>query len=821
MKHKYGVIVATTVFAAGILNAATFVCDKPSRFLKYVTVVSLARIDTDVPIQRGQSLEMKVCTANRTGLMWTQFFGNASGNLTVENSSGKTQLKVNGTTVEKTLTWTKPNDVLLELETSSAGTSLKANGEVICSTEATVPETSATWRFFAFSDLQDTYSSYRFYYARIRNADGAVIADFQPCICRGQVAVYDAVAKRCYFPDQYQNQTARLLAGAGVSSAQAKELDYIQLNYKQKDAGAVLDTGIRARSGTKVEVTFSLASVSGDFGIVGARDDARGRFMLAHVYQNKIRCGYGSISAAGDLTMEPNKTYTLVADYHKGSQTIDVDGVRVYTGTSDAEVDTQCNLALFATAYPQTAEYFLAPTGTRIGRVRIWQGNVDGSDYQLVRDYTPVWQDGYVGFYDTEGSGIDVSTSYYSWPDVFPEGSEPETWLQYVESGFGAVVDTGVLAEDGIKAELDIAVAYGSNFKYKVFPVLTASTATKFELFTVDNNKSRIGYNGATTVGSTFRLGERQTVVSEAYAGQQKLTVGGVTYASASGSGYSGSDTIQVFGRAEDASAPVRLYGLKIWKGAADGSHPQLIRNFKPAICGGRVALYDVAHGKAYFDKVTVRGGLVAGPKVGAKPKFYEYLEASGNQFVDTGVIGKTPIEVQAEVEWTVSDYQMLLGSRAGNDRVIPLAANGGKWQLAHGGSWWDVGTAQVGKNYLVEATLANGRQILVVDDETIVSQKVSGDVDTGLSLYAFARNYYDASNSGASDFGKAKCRSLKIQSDGTPLRDFRACRLDGHSGFWDAVTESFFPAGAFPFTQRQELATGPKVPVGLILLVR
>ena len=96
MKHKYGVIVASTVFAAGILNAATFVNDKPSRFLKYVTVVSLARIDTDVPIQRGQSLEMKVCTANRTGLNWTQFFGNDSGGLTVGNLGGVTQLKVNG-----------------------------------------------------------------------------------------------------------------------------------------------------------------------------------------------------------------------------------------------------------------------------------------------------------------------------------------------------------------------------------------------------------------------------------------------------------------------------------------------------------------------------------------------------------------------------------------------------------------------------------------------------------------------------------------------------------------------------------------------------
>ena len=104
----------------------------------------------------------------------------------------------------------------------------------------------------------------------------------------------------------------------------------------------------------------------------------------------------------------------------------------------------------------------------------------------------------------------------------------------------------------------------------------------------------------------------------------------------------------------------------------------------------------------------------------------------------------------------------------------------------------------------------------LIVDCVTNVSQKVSGDVDTGLSLYIFARNY-----SGASDFGKAKCRSLKIQSDGTPLRDFRACRLDGHSGFWDAVTESFFPAGAFPFTQLQELATGPKVPAGLMILLR
>ena len=818
MKHKYGVIVAATVFTACVLNASTFVNEKPSRFLQYVTCMSMAGIDTGVPMRSGQSIEMKVRTTYRTGnLTWTQFFGDVTGKLTVGNSSKKTQLIVDGTTVEKQLSWPADDDVLLELETSDAGVTLKANGEVACATDKTLPETTRSWKLLSFFTTKDTYSNYRVYYARIRDAEGRLLADFTPCICRGQVAFHDAVSGRSFYPSALDNHNARWLPGPGTTSALFKGLDWIELDYTSKTSDFPLDTGVRARSGTKVELTFSVESNAGDFGIVGARNPDSVRFMLAHVYQNKIRCGYGSVSAAGDLTVEPGKTYTLVADYHKGSQTIDVDGIRVYTGISQEEVDTECNLSLFATTYPKTQEYFVAPSGTRIGRVRIWQGDVDGSNYELVRDYTPTWQDGYVGFVDAaKGMSIGIAMENHSWPDPVPAGTKPESDLLYVESGFGSVVDTGVIAADGIKVEMDMAATFKSGFSDSILPVLSVKTSKTFEPFVIENGKVRVGYNGTTTAGLTFHTGERQTVVSEMYSGVQRVTVNGESYVSAAGSGYSGTETLRVFGRDAESGCPVRLYGLKIWKGAADGSNLQLVRNLRPVVIGGRVALYDDVEGKPHYDMTSIRGGLVAGPRVGAKPRFHEYLEASGNQFVDTGVIGKTPIETQAVVEWTASDYLMLLGSRSGNDRVIPLAANNGKWQLAHGGSWWDVGTAQIGKDYTVEATLANGRQTLVVDDETIVSQAVSGDVDTGLPLYVFARNY-----SGASDFGKAKCRSLKIQSDGTPLRDFRACRLDGHSGFWDAVTESFFPAGAFPFTQLQELATGPKVPVGLMILLR
>lgn len=361
-------------------------------------------------------------------------------------------------------------------------------------------------------------------------------------------------------------------------------------------------------------------------------------------------------------------------------------------------------------------------------------------------------------------------------------------------------------------------MAFSSNSSGDRQPVLTVDTPLAFECLTIcDYSKPRLSYNKTFSVTSSkgFRSGERRKVVCEMFSGAQCVTVDGEVFATLSGNGYSGTETIKVFGNNQYLST-VRLYGLKIWKGdAADGSNPVLVGDFRPALYKGRAALYDLVGKKLHFDTATVSGKLVAGPRIDARPKFHEYLEATGSQHVDSGVVGRTPVAMKADVQWvTASGY--LLGAQTGSSR-LRFGMDGSKWAMAYGGNYWTWSCAAPLSRMKVETVLSNGVQSLAIDGNPVNTATYSGEIDTALKLYVFAQNL----NGGLDGLAKVRCYSLDIQQNGEPVRAFRPCRLDGHSGFWDEVTSEFYPSGSFPFTRTAELATGPRKPIGLLLLLR
>ena len=777
-------------FGAMTAFAVTFE-GKPSRPLAYLVNSSRAGVASGVRIQNGQTVEMKVCAYNGTAITTADFFGNSSGGITVANADGETVLTVNGVATKAKLNWAN-GPVVLKLETSASGVTLSANGEAVLAADTPIAETTAAWRFMGFNNANG--SSYRVYYARVKDADGNLLWDMNPCISRGQVAMHDAVSGR-------SDALVNWAVGPGTTG-------WTTLDYIQRKNGGVIDTGVRARSGTKVEATVTIDNTGGDYSVVGSRVNDK-RFLLVHVYSGKFWCGYGGTSTGSSLSVKAGTTYTVVSDYKVGSQTITVDGNVVYSGTSSAEVDTGLNVTFFGSNIA-----WGAPAGTRIERVKIWQGEKDGSNSKLVRDYIPVWQDGYVGFVDLQ-SGADISLGYdYTWPNPIPADAQPDALLRYVEA-YDSRVDTGVVACDGLTAEMELVLS--SNPSEDVLPVLTIGTAKDFECLTFYRRKPRLSYKQASvTASQSFRYGERQKVVCEMFSGAQRVKVNGEVVATLSGSGISTKETLKVFGNSQYTSM-VRLYGLKIWKGAADGSNPVLVRDFQPALYGGRSALYDHVEKKLHFDTSTTRGKLVAGPRLGVLPKFHEYLEATGSQHVDSGVVGKSPLALQADAQWMeLPGETHLLGARTGNTRLHFGMDSSSGWAVGYGAYWYQSCSTRLAR-MKADAVFSNGAQTLSVDGKQVWKNTVAGEIDTASSLYIFARNV----DGTPSEFARVRCYSLDIQQNGEPVRAFRPCRLDGHSGFWDEVTSEFYPSGSFPFTRTAELATGPRKPIGLMLLLR
>ena len=189
--------------------------------------------------------------------------------------------------------------------------------------------------------------------------------------------------------------------------------------------------------------------------------------------------------------------------------------------------------------------------------------------------------------------------------------------------------------------------------------------------------------------------------------------------------------------------------------------------------------------------------------RVGQVPErvnYVSYIQSSGAQYINSEVIGKSGIKVEAKVAWTdtVSD-SALIGSRSGNTRfnVIHSYENG----LGYGyGSWVSVSKSiSAGTAYEITSTMKSGNQTVVVDGETVHTATVGTTYNTGLPMFIFGANY-----GGTFDFkAKAKLYWMKIYENDVLIRDLWPCYdPDGVACLYDKVEKKYYyNAGSGAFT--------------------
>ena len=185
-----------------------------------------------------------------------------------------------------------------------------------------------------------------------------------------------------------------------------------------------------------------------------------------------------------------------------------------------------------------------------------------------------------------------------------------------------------------------------------------------------------------------------------------------------------------------------------------------------------------------------------------------EYIESSGTQSIDLGIVGRVGLAVETDmlfVEVPANAAFCVAAGGPGETRFFPL------WYAKTG---WFVGCAAIGTLvemtmvanaiYHVETVLRKGEQSMKVSD---VDGKVlldwtqdpasQDDFNSGATLGLFARRCLD----GRIDcHSKARCYSLRIrQDDGhggmTLVGDFVPCLNEsGSAGLYDLVGKKFIP---------------------------
>ena len=213
--------------------------------------------------------------------------------------------------------------------------------------------------------------------------------------------------------------------------------------------------------------------------------------------------------------------------------------------------------------------------------------------------------------------------------------------------------------------------------------------------------------------------------------------------------------------------------------------------------------------------KLCVFGGVfLAGLALFAETpdKFIRYVEATGQQAVDTGIVGRYGMRAEMQVEWMAVGGDTAFLDARGDDGT---SENNTRIMFCHNGGAAPVGVAygafQYGKlgsatctwetdriySMTTDLTVTNDTEVWCqswVDGYHVWNEVKSGLIDTGYNLYIFACNLHGQTMY----MSKSRCYWLKIWQDDANgvrhlVRDFRPCLKDGRVGLYDAVSETIF----------------------------
>ncbi len=406
------------------------------------------------------------------------------------------------------------------------------------------------------------------------------------------------------------------------------------LEYVESTSGQYIDTGVRARSGTRVEAGMMWREISGAWyrTFLGARSGAN-NFLLIHA-QNTYSWfyGYGTKSAtletvAGSTVKsfaagDTSTLFTVATEYtDDGRFSADINGMSAKVDSGLGALDTGLTLYVFARHRDNPSVDLQCKA--RCYYLKIYQTDGNGGPYALVRDFRPCVKDNRAGLYDAVEGKIYFSKTaddLVAGPEKEGELPHGATPLEYVQSAGNHHVDTGIQARSGSKLETGMMWLEGGN---KAFLVGRINNGADFKLCHQYGGKFHTAYgaNGAKQSSIASAANTYYVVKSEAKGDGSGylLDVNGATWSDTTkqtpvNTGFNFWLFAQNASNSQAVPSKSRCYYLKLWQtNDVDGAYT-LVRDFLPCKDpSGTVALYDTVS-KAYFYPNT--GTLTAGAEV-------------------------------------------------------------------------------------------------------------------------------------------------------------------------------------------------------------
>lgn len=181
-----------------------------------------------------------------------------------------------------------------------------------------------------------------------------------------------------------------------------------------------------------------------------------------------------------------------------------------------------------------------------------------------------------------------------------------------------------------------------------------------------------------------------------------------------------------------------------------------------------------------------------------------EYIESTGTQYIDTGVVGKKGIHILTEMGWRTLSNQ-LFGSRksSGATRFF-VTYYGNRIDFGYGGDTLSDVSPQAGQIYEIDFDVTGGTYNFGVDGSYKTGR--TGELDTECNMFIFGANRPYTTN----QLSKSIFKSMIItNANGETLRNFVPCyrKSDGEIGLYDIENDVFYTNdGTGTFTKGQDI---------------
>lgn len=252
---------------------------------------------------------------------------------------------------------------------------------------------------------------------------------------------------------------------------------------------------------------------------------------------------------------------------------------------------------------------------------------------------------------------------------------------------------------------------------------------------------------------------------------------------------------------------PNMIYFCKLW----EPNSGLLVRDFIPVLDFSlKPCMYDKISGKLFYNQYTSGNDFSYGREI----HYVDYLESTGTQYIDTGVVGDLSTEINCEaaiVEAGNASVTNIMGNNVTSSRAITInmsanIANPSPSRIRFSNTDNTTVAGAINLNTFYKYN-TNKDNLTVKDTNNTVLNTYAFNATT-----AFTTNgsilIYKLGDTSTQYIGKIKVKSASIKNSGVLVRDFiPAIDSDGVGYMFDKVTHTIYDnagTGAFKYPARE-----------------